>query len=686
MKKDIIEEDEAHNYNGSHNTNQIYGLNPRDLELISKYTEESKLNKILDSQLHHLNKQIEITRSDPNSLNQAQVTGFRVSDSKELKGCLINRSESVEEISGYGDEGFGRGYAGEVYGEGFGGREDESGILYNGKPVEIKFDKNVGLRKRILEKKYIPRMVRINQTSEDYPYQDRPIRNARKPKGPKKSKTRKSGKKGVSKSSRVKTEKERRAFLENRKKINAKYTKIAPKISKRVRTEIRKKSYHLNGRRSVDKITRQNMVTEDEINPYVIEQIKAKILKARKQKRHMRGDTAVDLEEFEQLESSANESVRTETNLSRLRGIIDMMDICLSSSSNGFMGLAGDSGEGFLRNNSVGVQVEGSGNSEKANSAIPDFGGIQSDKRSINMVSKVKKKKIGGRNSHPMKFEPKNPKKSKNQKSEKNGRKKVKLIEREYELDFNSHEVSDLVNHMPSQVLNLNKPIIKEDDLSELNWANRVKKVSNGLARRSILDGEERSAWAKLWTMARNHLFFNKSKTAFLEQPDFKITEEDWRTAIETAGVDIEALATTRIPQRTIHSILEDCGLKFEKSDFRTERDLESRLGRNKWRVIWRVSNEKLGTDQLNRLTLPGESRQESGFVGLSGKDPHVVDIEDELVNVVKVREEVREFEVEKRQVDAGGDVFGGSFDMDGGFEAGDGLGDDFDDLYMDDF
>lgn len=91
--------------------------------------------------------------------------------------------------------------------------------------------------------------------------------------------------------------------MDSRSKIFKKYTKIDPERSRAVRAEIEKNSYKLVPRYREEYCTRKmGLETCDHcnINPYVIEQVRAKMLKSQRKEINMR--RVMETDNFEEIE------------------------------------------------------------------------------------------------------------------------------------------------------------------------------------------------------------------------------------------------------------------------------------------------------------------------------------------------------------------------------------------------
>lgn len=131
-----------------------YTLNPKDMELISKYTEMPKYPRSLQIPLNTLTKQLEINRlhNDPVSQEKVQnskIIGFPVSKEKYLNGCMINELNQ-DLLIRTNNEGNFFGRIKEIND----GNDSVSKIVYENKPVELKYNPQIGLKKKFWKKIY----------------------------------------------------------------------------------------------------------------------------------------------------------------------------------------------------------------------------------------------------------------------------------------------------------------------------------------------------------------------------------------------------------------------------------------------------------------------------------------------------------------------------------------------------
>jgi len=360
-----------------------YGLNHRDVSLIQKYTEHPALEKNTCLALDEL-KQC-IYPPMPPQVGESKVVGRRVENQQHLVGYSIGDYDELH-----------------------------LGLVEDiGKAVEVNFDKNIGIKKRILANKYRPHYAAPQHLRKQLD-EDR----AQKVKS-------------YAKHNHVREQKQ---SLDKRSKVHKKYTKVDEERKKKVREEIVKNSKRLVPRHPDYNFCRychnQGYCDHCDQNPYVIEQVRAKMLKSRKTTINIKKVMATDC--FEEIEAEVKEN-DSEGRLKRLMDVISMMDCCLSEQ--------------------VEVQVREQRPKSKEKVAMSEACVQVSPPEEF--IAKVPQSTKSERITSPPK--------QKQIRLEKHGR-KARMIERKYELYKDSYEVSDIISHIPSNIFNLNVPLEIDDD------------------------------------------------------------------------------------------------------------------------------------------------------------------------------------------------------------------------------
>ena len=245
------------------------------MDLISKYTEIAQVAQNVDLAVEDLEyciaaKKIKI---EPD-LNSANVIGQKIEKETFIGGCQ------------------------------------------NGQParaIEVDFDKNIGVQKKIMAQKYRPK-IRISEQSQ---LEKAKTKRERMLEYAKKNST-----------------KDKKTKLDRRQQVHDKYTTIDASTRERVRKEIEKNSYNLVPKKALKDICRHcsegSQCGHCELNPYVVEQVRAKLLKGRRHKIELA--EAMEGDNFETIENEVKNSSgfrATENRMQRLVNIINLMDVCL---------------------------------------------------------------------------------------------------------------------------------------------------------------------------------------------------------------------------------------------------------------------------------------------------------------------------------------------------------------------
>lgn len=420
------------------------GLNEKDLSLIAKYTEMPKFSNTAQLSMNTITEQLELNRLQQQQKIEpekvSQVIGFPVCKEKYLNGCFINEFNDDLMIRTKNEENF-FGRIAEIDTD----VDNVKKIVYNRKPVELKYDPSIGIKKKILENKYIPHMKKVPEKG----------RKVKKNLSIKKS-----------------TRKGKEDFLEKRKKINNKYTRVKPQIRNKVRNEIIKGSYNLNGRLKVEKEEDDNLIFSKKCckpNDLVIEQVRAKFIKSRRLfDSPGKEDEIVEGKGFEEIEAEVKRSSREEGNLNRLKSIIEMMDICMKSGNTSVV----QHKEKFLspKNGAYDFSVQVDNISPLETFTMP-----MSEQKRYPVKKEIQKSKPKMENLQKRVNSVKSSNIEMKKPSPTQKKRKIRLIERNYELESQSYEVSDLICHIPSNLITLNQPIEKEAVKEiERSWVDKL--------------------------------------------------------------------------------------------------------------------------------------------------------------------------------------------------------------------
>ena len=128
--------------------------------------------------------------------------------------------------------------------------------------------------------------------------------------------------------------KEKKAKLDKRQEVHEKYTHVDPETRKKVKKEMDKNSYNLVPKHHdvefCSHCSNKGQCHHCDINPYVVEQVRAKLLKSRRNRIDMK--VVMQTDNFEVIEQEVNNcsgSKATENRMQRLVNIINLMDVCL---------------------------------------------------------------------------------------------------------------------------------------------------------------------------------------------------------------------------------------------------------------------------------------------------------------------------------------------------------------------
>ena len=263
-----------------------YTLAQKDMALISKYTEIAKVAQNVDLAADELEYCITANRIKISpDLNSASVVGQKIEKEKHLDGYQIGNLDDMD-----------------------------NGIISQvGRAIEVDFEKNIGVKKKIMAKKYRPKVRLSEQTKLE------------------KAKEKRQRMLEYAKKNSVK---EKKAKLDKRQKVHEKYTHVDPETKKRVRREMEKNSYSLVPRNHDAEFCRycanKGQCHHCDINPYVVEQVRAKLLKNRRNRIDMKVVMETDnFEVIEQEVKNSSGSKATENRMQRLVNIVNLMDVCL---------------------------------------------------------------------------------------------------------------------------------------------------------------------------------------------------------------------------------------------------------------------------------------------------------------------------------------------------------------------
>lgn len=353
---------------------QDYLREQQDLELIQKYTERPEINYLVETTIQDMkNSLLDLSKFESGEKSsKEEIIGRKIAEEKELK----LKTSSTHPIHS----------------------------------TEVNFEPKIGL-----ESFHHPRYRQMskNQWQSGNYHSVNPSDYAVLEQQPKFDK--------------YDHKKETNKKLKKRKKLFNKYTKINPEISKRVRSEIDSRSR----KKKVKLPNIQYQTFEDQ--PYVYEQIRAKMLKHRKKKISYKDINEID--DFEVVEKIIEQSEQKEQRAQKLINIIELMDTCLKK------------------------QTETRTEAPSHFSSVKGEAASQPKSQTMSMMISPKneasfqEKKI---------FTPKKKNKNfKRAKIVKGNKRNVKVIERNFELDKDSYEVSDLLTRHPSKVYNLDRQVVK---------------------------------------------------------------------------------------------------------------------------------------------------------------------------------------------------------------------------------